>query len=226
MISLFLYNNSKNHPIFISNLVSIHYLCHRMKRLFAAIKVTPSEAFLSRYYALKKSLEGETIKWVEPENIHITMKFFGETPEHHIPVIHAALEKAASVSDPFAFSIMNTGIFGSSYKPRVIWFGIDPVDGIVRLAENILIQLQEIGIENDRQNFVPHLTIARIKYLENKNHFQEVISRHREGQIQKKEVNVFHLFESHLSPAGPKYTILHNYRLKTEDRRSKNEDRY
>ncbi|MEE4256250.1 MAG: RNA 2',3'-cyclic phosphodiesterase [Bacteroidales bacterium] len=185
-----------------------------MKRVFAAIKVTPSEAFLSRYFALKKSLEGEKIKWVEPENIHITMKFFGETPEHHIPAIHAALGKAASMSGPFDFNITNTGIFGSSYKPRVIWFGIEPAGGIITLANIILDQLQEIGIDRDRQNFVPHLTIARIKYLENKNHFQEVISRHREGQIQKEEVNVFHLFESRLSPGGPKYTVLNSYLLK------------
>jgi 2'-5' RNA ligase len=187
-----------------------------MKRLFAAIKVTPSESFLSRYFALKKSLEGEKIKWVDPGNIHITMKFFGETPEHHIPAIHAALEKAAAVSDPFDFNIVNTGIFGSAYKPRVIWFGIEPADGIISLAETIFDQLQEIGIERDRQNFVPHLTIARIKYLENKNHFQEVISRHRDGQIQKEEVNVFHLFESQLGRLGPKYYVLNSYSLKHE----------
>ena len=200
--------------MFVSDLAGIHYLCYRMKRLFAAIKVTPSEAFLSRYYALKKSLEGEKIKWVEPENIHITMKFFGETPEHHIPAIHAALEKAASISAPFAFNIMNTGIFGSAYKPRVIWFGIEPADGIIRLSESIFDQLHKIGIERDRQNFVPHLTIARIKFLENREHFQDVISHHREGHIQKEEVNVFHLFESRLSPGGPKYTVLNSYLLK------------
>lgn len=202
--------------MFILILLCICYLCYWMKRIFAAIKVTPSEAFLSRYYSLKKSLEGEKIKWVEPENIHITMKFFGETPEHHIPAIHAALEKAAALSDPFDFNIMNTGIFGSSYKPRVIWFGIEPVDGIVRLAESIFDQLQEIGVERDRQNFVPHLTVARIKFLDNRKHFQEVIIHYREGHIQKEEVNKFHLFESHLSPQGPKYGILSSYSLKNE----------
>jgi len=185
-----------------------------MKRLFAAIKVTPTEAFLSRYYTMKKSLVSEKIKWVEPENIHITMKFFGETPDHHIPAIHAALEKAASISVPFAFNIMNTGIFGSSYKPRVIWFGIDPPHDIVSLAESIFDELQEIGIKRDRQNYVPHLTVARIKFLDNREHFQHVITHHREGHIQKEEVSSFHLFESRLSPGGPKYTVLNSYLLK------------
>lgn len=185
-----------------------------MRRLFAAIKVKPSEAFLSRYYGLKKSLEGEAIKWVEPENMHITLKFFGETPEHHIPAIHAALEQATSVCEPFSFNILNTGIFGSSYKPRVIWFGIQPQEGIVQLADGVFDHLREIGIERDRQNFVPHLTLARIKFIENKDHFQDVISYYREGQIQQEEVKQFHLFESHLSPKGPKYEILKSYSLR------------
>jgi 2'-5' RNA ligase len=187
-----------------------------MKRLFAAIKVTPSEDFLSRYYALKKSLSSEKIRWVEPGNIHITMKFFGETPDHHIPAIHAALEKAALDTAPFGFSIRDTGIFGSSYKPRVIWFGIEPAGGIISLAETIFDQLQEIGIDRDRQNFVPHLTLARIKFLEDSKHFQKVISHHREGHIQNEEVKQFHLFESHLSPQGPKYDILSSYVLNNE----------
>lgn len=187
-----------------------------MRRLFAAIKIKASEAFLSRYYGLKKSLEGEAIKWVEPENIHITLKFFGETPDHHLPALHAALEQAAAVSKPVGFKVINTGVFGSSYKPRVIWFGIEPIEGIVLLAENVFDSLQEIGITRDRQNFIPHLTIARIKHLENKKHFQDVIDHYKDGHIQKEEVKQFHLFESHLSPHGPKYDILGSYSLKNE----------
>ncbi|RLD53588.1 MAG: RNA 2',3'-cyclic phosphodiesterase [Bacteroidetes bacterium] len=182
-----------------------------MKRLFAAIKVAPSEAFLARYYALKKNLENEKIKWVDPENIHITMKFFGETPEHHIPAISIALKEAAHQTPHFNYEIQHTGIFGSSYKPRVIWFGIQPHDDIVRLSESIFSELEKIGIEGDRQNFVPHLTIARIKELEDKQFFQKVIDKYREGFIQKEEVNKFHLFESRLSPAGPRYSIIDSY---------------
>jgi len=182
-----------------------------MKRLFAAIKVQPTEEFLAKYYALKKNLKGEKIKWVDPENIHITLKFFGETPEHHIPAISIALKEAAHHSSKFNYEIQNTGIFGSSYKPRLIWFGIQPQDGIVRLSESIFGELQKIGIEGDGQNFVPHITLARIKALEDKNFFQKVIDKYREGSIQKEEVNDFHLFESQLSPSGPRYSIIDSY---------------
>jgi 2'-5' RNA ligase len=182
-----------------------------MKRLFAAIKVHPSEAFLSRYYSLKKNLRNEKIKWVDPENIHITLKFFGETPEHHLPALDIALKQAAHETSHFNYEIQNTGIFGSSYHPRVIWFGIHPHDEIARLSDRIFGELEKIGIERDRQNFVPHLTLARIKGIEDKQFFQKVIDTHRDGFIQKEEVNKFHLFESHLSPAGPRYSIIDSY---------------
>jgi 2'-5' RNA ligase len=184
-----------------------------MKRLFAAIKLHPTEAFLSRYYAVKRNLQDEKIKWVAPENIHITLKFLGETPDHHIPGINLALKEAANCFSPFRYELENIGIFGSSYKPRVIWMGIHDKGVISELAASVFKQLEHIGIEKDRQNFVPHLTIARIKSIQDKKHFQEVIEKYREGGIQKEEVNQFHLFESILRPEGPEYTILKSFTL-------------
>ncbi|MFU8845056.1 MAG: 2'-5' RNA ligase family protein, partial [Bacteroidales bacterium] len=62
-----------------------------MKRLFAAIKVMPDEEFMRVFMTLKRDLKNEKIKWVDPENIHITLKFFGETPESKIPLINDVL---------------------------------------------------------------------------------------------------------------------------------------
>jgi 2'-5' RNA ligase len=187
-----------------------------MKRLFAAIKVHPTEEFLRRYWALKKLLKDEKIKWVDPENIHLTLKFFGETPEHHIPAINTALRQSTRGVSTFNLEITHTGIFGSSYKPRVIWFDISASDALDRLIGNVVKELHEIGIENDRQNFVPHLTVGRIKELHDKKHFQSTIDRYREGYIQKEEVSKFHLFESFLRPLGPKYEVIETYSLNRE----------
>lgn len=185
-----------------------------MKRLFAAIKIHPTEAFTAQYLSLKKLLADEKIRWVDPDNIHITLKFFGETPEHHISSIAGALRAAADTVPAFTINMENTGIFGSSYKPRVIWFGIDPGDELQLLSKNIFRELGEIGIEHDRQNFVPHLTIARIKYLKDKKHFQQIIDQHKEGFIQTEEVNEFHLFESILRPQGPLYKVVDSFPLR------------
>ncbi|HSG68750.1 MAG TPA: RNA 2',3'-cyclic phosphodiesterase [Bacteroidales bacterium] len=184
-----------------------------MKRLFAAIKIHPDESLSGIYWALKRSLKEEKIRWVDIENIHITLKFFGETPEHHIPAIIAALKSAANGVEPFTLDIMHTGVFGSSYQPRVIWFGIDKNEGLAKLAGNVAARLEDIGIEDDRQNFVPHLTIGRIKALSDKKYFQRTIDKHKESYIKKEEVSEFHLFESILGPQGPKYLIVDSFPL-------------
>lgn len=182
-----------------------------MKRLFAAIKVQPSEVFLSKYYQLQRSLKHEKIRWVDPGNMHITLKFFGETPEHHIPALKIALEEAVKNISPFIIEIKDMGVFGSSYKPKAIWFGIDPKNEIEALASSIFHELSQIGIDPDRQNFVPHLTLARMKFVEEKKIFQQVIDKHKTGLIQKEEVTEFHLFESILKPGGVEYRVVESF---------------
>ena len=197
-----------------------------MKRLFAAIKVHPDEALTALYWSMRHSLKDERITWVDPGNMHITLKFFGETPVHHIPGINAALREAGRACTPFTLSLKNTGVFGSSYKPRVVWFGIEPCDALADLALNVRDRLEEIGITPDRQNFVPHLTAGRIKSLSDKKHFQRVMDKFRDAEIKKEEVDSFQLFESILSPQGPTYVVLESYPLggpKNEERRTRTE---
>lgn len=184
-----------------------------MKRLFAAIKINPTDAFTSRYWSLKTQLKDEKIRWVDPDNFHITLKFFGETPEHHIPAISVALRQSTEEISAFQISLSEIGIFGSSYNPRVIWIGVEAPPALPDLFGNILRNLAEIGIEKDRQNFVAHLSLGRMKNIEDKKHFQQIIDKNRSGHIQKEEVKNFHLFESILKPTGPEYNILETYPL-------------
>lgn len=184
-----------------------------MKRLFAAIKVQPSDEFTRVYFNLRKELSYENIKWVNPDNVHITLKFFGETPEEKIPGINKALTAASIGVEPFSIRIENTGIFGSSYRPKVIWFGIEDGGAISTLAGKIFGELEKAGWENDRQNFVPHLTIARIKHLKDKKRFQQVIDGFRDSFLQESEVTSFYLFESILHQDGPEYKVVEVFDL-------------
>ena len=138
-------------------------------RLFAAIKIHPSPEFLNIYYKLKSGLIDEKIKWVEEENIHITLKFFGETPEDKIPEIITELKEASINSQPFQLHLGNTGIFGSSYKPKVVWFGINPWEELQQLQANIRNQLLNIGYEQGSENFVPHLPLEGLNIFRIKN---------------------------------------------------------
>jgi len=184
-----------------------------MKRLFVAVKFHPSEEFLDILETLKFDLADDKIKWVQEHNIHITLKFFGETPEDKIPEICDALEEATQNIRPFELSLRTTGIFGSKYEPRVIWFGIDPSSEFQKLYEKIIKNLRTIGYEPDRQNFVPHLTIGRIKYINDKKYFQKAIDRHKQKFIQTEMVDEFLLFESILKPEGPVYRVVEAFSL-------------
>ena len=184
-----------------------------MKRIFAAIRINPVDQFVRIYEDLKSSCSHDKIKWVELYNIHITLKFFGETDERKIESIKELLAKIADNHSSFSLNINDVGIFGSSYKPRVIWFGIEKSERLISLANDVLDQVHDLGFEKDRQNFVPHLTIGRIKFIDNKRRFQEVINKCKSVEIQEQKVDQFYLIESILRQQGPEYKILESFQL-------------
>lgn len=184
-----------------------------MKRIFAAIKIFPDENFLKLYYRLKSGLKHEKIKWVEPENIHITLKFFGETEETKINSIINVFNKATEDFKSFNPELENVGIFGSSYKPKVIWFGIKNNEQLIKLSNSVNENLIPVGYISDRQNFVPHLTVARIRFLNDKKLFQQIIDKNKTIKIQKIKVDKIFLFESILKREGPIYKVIEEFLL-------------
>jgi len=184
-----------------------------MKRLFAAIKIHPAPQYISVFNDISSSLSHERIKWVEPSTMHLTLKFFGETDETKIPAICLAMETAVIQSTPFTMKVANTGIFGSHYNPKVIWFGIEKHAELEVLEQNIVDELAKYGWQRDRQNFVPHLTIGRIRALLDKELFQKIISNFNIIEIQKENVTEITLFESILRQEGPLYVNVFSAKL-------------
>jgi len=184
-----------------------------MKRLFVAVKIHPSPEFLKTYHSLKSGLKFCHITWVKPENIHVTLKFFGETEERKIPAISGVLKEVAARHQAFTSELVNVGIFGSSYSPKVIWFGIEQAEPLKNLGMDVLKSVESIGWEPDRQNFVPHLTIGRIKDVPDRQLFQRMIDEHKKARMQEFSVREFHLYESILNREGPVYKVLESYKL-------------
>ncbi|NOX86923.1 MAG: RNA 2',3'-cyclic phosphodiesterase [Chlorobi bacterium] len=184
-----------------------------MRRLFAAIKITPDENFLKIYYNLIKKLSNDSIKWVEPQNFHLTLKFFGEIPEDKVNIICRELDFITPSFSPFNLHIQKTGVFGSRYNPKVIWFGIRDSSYLTVLAEKILTKMDEAGFARDRQNFIPHLTVGRIRRLSDKQHFQKTIKRFEKADLMEIGINEIYLYESHLKPEGPVYETVEKFIL-------------
>lgn len=187
-----------------------------MKRLFAALKISPDAGFLSSYRNLKTALHHEHIKWVEEYNIHITLKFFGETDERKIPGICSVLKGRAETTPPVLLQLAGSGIFGSSYAPRVIWVGIEPYGQISLLMQNIHCDLTAIGYEPDRQNLVPHLTLGRIKVLRDKILFHSILDKFSTIASSPILIREIILYESILRREGPEYVELDKFPFKKE----------
>ncbi len=187
-----------------------------MKRLFAALKIYPDAYFLSSYRKLKSALHHEHIKWVEEHNIHVTLKFFGETDERKIPAICSSLRERGLMTSEIDLQLSGLGIFGSAYAPKVIWVGIEPFDQLSTLMKNIHGDLATIGFEADRQNLVPHLTLGRIKFLKDKVLFDHILSQLKTIASAPLRIGEIILYESILHHEGPEYIILDRFPLKKE----------
>jgi len=184
-----------------------------MKRLFVAIKIEADENFLKLYWNLRNSLKHEKIKWVEEENLHLTLKFFGKIYDEKIDPICELIGNSVIDCDSFELQLENVGIFGSSYNPKVIWYGIKQSSELKLLHQTITENLKTIGYYPDRQNFVPHLTVARIRKLNDKKIFQRIIDKQKNGFIQKAEVKKLYLFESILQRKEPIYNVIKEFPL-------------
>ena len=182
-----------------------------MKRLFAAFKINLDPEFLAKYHELKQELRFEPFKWVEDHNIHITLKFFGETEENKIPEISAVLRKRASIESSIDLHLAGLGIFGSSYAPKVIWVGIEPYAELSALMKSLHNDLKNIGFETDRQNLVPHLTLGRIKFLKDKISFNRAILQYKTISSAPIHISGMILYESILHREGPVYNALEKF---------------
>jgi len=179
-----------------------------MKRLFIAIKIEPEQQLLKVYNDIKFHCRWSKIKWVDDTHFHITLKFFGETPEINIPLIEQVMEKITNENTVFDFNLKGVGIFGSHYRPRVIWLGLQHDEKLKILGEQLIKNLEKEGFLSDRQNFIPHLTVGRIKYIQDKKRLQNIVDKYRDTFLQKVNVTKIILYESKLRKEGPQYIPL------------------
>ena len=187
-----------------------------MKRLFLAIPIqTENNGFQPLLNGLRHSLSHEKmINWVRPTNIHLTLKFIGETPPQDEPKIIEAVSKVLENQKSFIMDFNRTGIFGARYAPRVLWLGMQQTpQELLDLEESVLTAFDNIGYLRDRQNFVPHLTLGRIKDLCEKQYFQKVVQAIEQKSYIHQEVNEIILFQSILRPEGAVYKMVKKWEL-------------
>jgi RNA 2',3'-cyclic 3'-phosphodiesterase len=179
------------------------------KRLFIAIRIETSELLLSLLNEIKNELKGDNIKWVDPQHLHLTLAFLGDTEETIIENIITLMDSVGKSTTEFDIELNSLGVFKSINFPSVLWFGLNYDNSLPVLKTNLDNQLKKIRLKVDERIFKPHLTIARIKNIVDKNCLQLMLNKFCKKEILKQKVDYFNLYESILTPAGPIYRIIH-----------------
>ncbi len=184
-----------------------------MKRVFVAIKVDPGETLINWISSIHKALSRESIKWTEPDNLHITLAFLGDTEESVIKKLSAALKDRCNGYGSFELIIRGAGVFKSLNDPRVIWTGIESSEMLSGL--NLLVRqgIEDTGIELENRPFRPHLTLGRIRTLNPHSGLDELIQKNRTIELQRATVNEIILYESILLKTGAVYKPLDKFVL-------------
>lgn len=182
-----------------------------MKRIFLAIRI-PNE-ISDEIEKFKKGLERILdAKFVEKENFHYNLKFFGLRTDFEIKKIKEAVRNAIKRIGKFEIEIRGVGFFPDERKPRVVWLGVgEGKEKMIKLFLLLEEEFQKIKIEKEIRKFVPHLTICRLKSSRNKEILLKKAKRNKTfGKFEVSEIN---LIESKLSPKGPKYIDLEKFSL-------------
>ncbi|BCU68667.1 2'-5' RNA ligase [Sulfolobales archaeon HS-7] len=148
------------------------------------------------------------VKLVELDNIHLTLLFIGEKPDHLAKELIKACRTVAFKS--FEVSLKGIGVFPNLSRPRVIWIGVEKGKGELILIRNKLIaNLAKIGIKpDDESDFSPHITLARVRGGVNIGKLTEIIERYSDYTFLTFNVNSFFVFKSTLTKNGPIYEEL------------------
>jgi 2'-5' RNA ligase len=155
---------------------------------------------------LKKT--GADVKWVNAGNIHLTLKFLGNTDASLIPALADALSKKLSLYHAFYITIAGVGCFPSEKRPRVIWVGMKDSEVLANIQKDVDAVLTGFGFAPEVRSFSPHLTIGRVRSLKKIAELMTRIADFRMSDLGRVEVSAVHIMKSELKPAGAEYSSL------------------
>ena len=185
-------------------------------RLFVALAI-PTEV-REKIAALICELRGVDAnpKWINPDNLHVTLKFIGEVaPEKAVQTCDALATVQTQQSVVVEFR--EIGFFPDARRPRVTWVGIQPPQIPSFLAAEVNRVLAPFGIPREEKPFVPHLTIARFKQTRLSPALRAKIEEQKSRKFGTLTTGEFHLIESKRKSAGAEYTTLRSFRFAPEE---------
>ena len=149
------------------------------------------------------------VSWVPERNLHLTLKFLGETPPGRVYELAGLMAEAAREIPPFGLRVGQAGGFPTLRAPRVLWVGIrEPLELVGKLHENMENALSGAGFPRDERPYHPHVTVGRVRGRVATDWGEAYAAAVSRMTIDTVSVNSYRLYESRLSPSGANYSVL------------------
>lgn len=183
-------------------------------RVFISIEIDSEiKKKLSEYMSMLKRT-GADVKWISPENIHLTLKFIGNIEKDSLIDLNKIINDAVSCTGPFSISIGNIGAFPSLKKPRVVFVCVqEKGNDLLQIYEKLNKGVERLGIVKESKKYVGHITLGRVKSQKNISKLKEMLNSERECCFGFEKVTSLSLIQSKLTPTGPIYKRLNNFIL-------------
>lgn len=184
-------------------------------RTFIALPLTPELQLKLAAIQDKLKQSRAEVKWVAPENIHLTLKFLGYVSEHRLKDIFKAADEAIDKEVNFLLSLSGLGAFPKLDNPRVVWVGVkEGKEALVKIYRNLEESFKRQGFPEEAREYHPHLTLGRVKSSKNKDKLIEIIRAERNYSLGSLKAEKIVVFQSILKPEGPEYKALHTSQMK------------
>jgi 2'-5' RNA ligase len=168
---------------------------------------------LQRQLQNKADIKKSDVKWVRPEAMHLTLKFLGEVKDQKIAEVCNIVKGIATRHKSFELDIEQVGYFGGK-RPKVLWLGTgEGNDNLRRLAKEIEQQLALAGWPEDTRDFSGHLTLCRIRNPRAGIELAKISEQYKDLKLGTISAGSISVYQSQLTPTGPIYTLLGNYKL-------------
>ncbi|MFP4394117.1 MAG: RNA 2',3'-cyclic phosphodiesterase [Anaerolineales bacterium] len=166
---------------------------------------------------LSRRCPHRSVRWVEPERIHLTLFFLGDIVLALRPQVEEALGVVARNVAPFTFEAAGLGAFPRMSRPRVLWVGIeDPTRRLALLHQAVNDAMEAVGFERETRPFSPHLTLGRVRRGASRRDVQqvgEIVQETEVGRLGEAPVSEMIFFRSILKSTGAEYIILKTFAL-------------
>ena len=182
-------------------------------RCFLAVEVPPTiqDAIETATQSSRAKLGTPLMRWVSPRNVHLTLKFLGDTAPSSVDQIAAALMAEVRQYKPFVVQVGGFGAFPSNRKPRVIWVGISAPPILASLQHELDVATARLGYGSEERGFSPHLTIGRVRQnlaAADTQRIRDELEHTVVGELGWFSVDAVHLFRSELQSSGSVYNKL------------------